>query len=65
MIHHPALAQQLATARQRELLDHARRHELRRAARFSRPAPSARSVPAAWARPRFLRRLRAVLSTSH
>ena len=61
MIHHPAIAQQLAAERQRDLLDHAsqdRQARAARAARAARPAAPGR------ARPHRLRRVYAAL-TSH
>ena len=61
MMHHPAIAQQLAAERQRDLLDQASRHRQARAARAARAAPPA---PADRARPYLLRRARAAL-TSH
>jgi hypothetical protein len=57
MMYHPAMAQQLAAERQRDLLDHARRHRQARTARAARPAVATRTRP-------LLRRVQAVL-TSH
>ena len=57
MMYHPAMAQQLAAERQRDLLDHARRHRRARTARACRPAAVTRTRP-------LLRRVHAVL-TSH
>jgi len=60
MMLHPTITQQLAAERQRDLLDHARRH------RQARPAQAARSAcPAAAdpARSYLLRRARAALTT--
>ena len=56
MMYHPAMAQQLAAERQRDLLDHAR-HRQARTARAARPAVATRTRP-------LLRRVQAVL-TSH
>ena len=61
MMHHPAIAQQLAAERQRDLLDQARRHRQARTARAARPA---RPATAHRAGPYLLRRARAAL-TSH
>ena len=62
MMHHPAIAQQLATERQRDMLDHASRDRLARAARAARAAHPA--APGRARRPYLLRRARAAL-TSH
>jgi hypothetical protein len=61
MMLHPEIARQLAAERQRDLLDHARRHRQARAAQAARPA---RQAPAAPTRPRLLGRVHALL-TSH
>jgi hypothetical protein len=61
MMHHPAIAQQLAAERQRDLLDQASRHRQARTARAARPA---RPATAHRAGPYLLRRARAAL-TSH
>ena len=60
MMLHPAIAQQLAAERQRDLLDHASRHRLARAERATR---SARPATADRTRPSLLRRARAALTT--
>jgi hypothetical protein len=57
MMLHPTIAQQLAAERQRELLDHASRHQQARATQASRPATADRT------RPYFLRRARAALAS--
>jgi hypothetical protein len=61
MMHHPAIAQQLAAQRQRDLLEYASRRRQARTARAARPARSA-TVPRTG--PYLLRRVRAAL-TSH
>ena len=61
MMHHPAIAQQLAAERQRDMLDHASRH---RQARTARAARSARPAAADRTRPYLLRRAITAL-TSH
>jgi hypothetical protein len=61
MMHHPAIAQQLMAERQRDLLDHARRHRLARTARAARRA---RPATPGSAGPYLVRRARAAL-TSH
>ena len=61
MIHHPAIAQQLAAERQQDLLARASRHRQARTARAARPA---RPATAHRAGPYLLRRARAAL-TSH
>ena len=48
MMIHPEIARQLAAERQRELLDHARRHRQARTARTAQPArqpTAARTTP--------------------
>ena len=60
MMIHPEIARQLAAERQRELLDHARRH---RQARTARSARSARQATVASARPSLLGRVHAVLTS--
>jgi hypothetical protein len=59
MMLHPAITQQLAAERQRQLLDHASSCRQARAARAVR---SARRATVAPARPHFLRRVHAVLA---
>jgi hypothetical protein len=59
MMLHPTISQQLATERQRQLLDHASRH---RQARTVQAARSARRATVAGTRPRLFRRVRAVLA---
>lgn len=61
MMIHPEIARQFAAQRQRELLDHARRH---RQARTARSARSARQATAARTRPsHLLGRVYAVLTS--
>jgi len=61
---HPTIAQQLATQRQQELIDHANRHRQAHIAQATRSIRSAREAPPARTRPYLLRRVHAVL-TSH
>lgn len=61
MMHHPAIAQQLAAERQRDMLDRASHH---RQARTARAARSARPAAPGRTRPHRLRRVYAAL-TSH
>lgn len=64
MMLHPAIAQQLAAERQRDLLDHARRHRQARTARTAQSARSARQATAARTRPNhLLGRVHAVLTS--
>ena len=59
MIHHPAIAQQLAAERQQDLLARASRH---RQARTARAARSAHRATVAGTRPHLLRKVHAVLA---
>jgi hypothetical protein len=58
MMLHPAIAQQLAAERQRDLLNHASRH---RQARAARPARAPRPAKPDRARPSLLRKAYAAL----
>lgn len=60
MMIHPAIAQQLAAERQRDLLDHASRH---RQARTAQAAQSARPATAGRTRPHLLGRARVALTS--
>jgi hypothetical protein len=55
----PAISQQFAAERQRELLDHASRHQQARTARAAR---SVQPATATGTRPYFLRKIHAVLA---
>jgi hypothetical protein len=59
MMLHPTISQQFAAERQRELLDHASRHQQ---ARIARAARSVHRATAAGTRPYFLRKVHAVLA---
>ena len=64
MMIHPEMTRQLAAERQRDLLDHARRHRQARTARTTKSARSARQATAAWTRPsHLLGRVHAVLTS--
>jgi hypothetical protein len=59
-IHHPAIAQQLAAERQRDLLDHASHH---RQARAAQAAQARRPAKPDRARPSLLRKAYAALAS--
>lgn len=64
MMHHPAIAQQIAAERQRDMLDQADRQRLARTARTGRAARTARPATQGPSGPYLLRRAYAAL-TSH